>query len=408
MIPKTLLCCDGGLFSSWAERLSREYERVLWFKPWSKSFAHPNDFFIGTGYPHFERVEHFWKHVDEADTIAFFDIHFPDWATHLRDMGKPVWGPFYGEDLELDRVMAKEIMEQVGLPVNDYAVVHGMDELREFLEEHEDQFVKIPKLRGLTETFHSENYDLVKVKLDDLEHKLGGAAKVQQFVCESKIEAITESGYDGWCINGQFPKTSVFGCEIKDAGSASMVKPYNLLPREVREVNNKLAPVLEKYGYQGFWSTEIRVTRKSFFATDFTCRAASPCGENLQELFSNMGEIIEAGANGEIVEPKPVARYAVQAVIESTFAEEHWLPIEIAAEIRPYVKLYNSCVIEGQEYIVPTAVDMPQCGSVVGIGNTIDEAIRKVEGYAEQIKAYQLEVNTKALQQAKVELGKAA
>lgn len=407
MINKTILCVDGGLFSSWAERLSREYERVLYFRPWTKSFSHPNDYYIGTGY-NFERVEHFWEHVDEADTIAFFDIHFPDWATHLRQMGKPVWSAFYGEEMELDRVMAKEIMEQVGLPVNEYNVVTGMDELRAYLMENDDQYIKIPKLRGLTETFHSETYDLVKVKLDDVEHKVGGAAPIQQFICEKNVEAITECGYDGWCIHGQFPKTSVVGCEIKDAGSASVVKPYNLLPKEVREVNNKIAPVLQEYGYQGFWSTEIRVTKKTFFATDFTCRAASPCGENLQELFSNMGEVIEAGAHGEIVEPKPIAKYAVQAVIESVFAEEHWLPINIPEEIRPYVKLYNSCVIEGQEYIVPTAVDMPQCGSVVCTGDSLDAAIKKVEQYADQIKAYQLEVNVKALQKARVELGKAA
>lgn len=95
-------------------------------------------------------------------------------------------------------------------------------------------------------------------------------------------------------------------------------------------------------------------------------------------------------------------------MIESPFAEEHWLPINIPEEIREYVKLYNSCVIEGQEYIVPTAVDMPQCGSVVCTGDSLDAAIKGVENYAEQIEAYQLKVNLEALSQAKVELGKAA
>jgi hypothetical protein len=121
-----------------------------------------------------------------------------------------------------------------------------------------------------------------------------------------------------------------------------------------------------------------------------------------------MGEVIEAGAHGEIVEPKPISKYAVQAVIESPFSEEHWLPINIPEEIRSYVKLYNCCVIEGQEYIVPTTVDMPQIGSVVCTGDTLDSAIKKVEQYASQIEAYQLKVNVEALQQAKVELGKAA
>src|SRR5581483_12143326 len=103
MIPRTLLICENGLFASWAFRLAQEYERVLYFKPWLKSFAHPNDYYIGRGYEQFERVEHFWDHVDEADTICFLDVHFPDWATHLRSMGKPVWSAFYGEELELYR-----------------------------------------------------------------------------------------------------------------------------------------------------------------------------------------------------------------------------------------------------------------------------------------------------------------
>src|SRR6266481_4492730 len=207
MIPKTILIAEGGLFTSWAFRLAKEYERVLLFRPWTRSFSHPNDYRIASGYSEFERAEHFWEHVDEADTICFLDVHFPDWATHLRQLGKPVWSAFYGEDLELYRAETKEKLKQVGLPVSPYEVVYGMDELRDWLKDHPDQYVKISKLRGLTETFHSETYDLVKVKLDDIEHKLGGASSTQEFICEDAIDSITETGYDGWCIDGQFPKT---------------------------------------------------------------------------------------------------------------------------------------------------------------------------------------------------------
>jgi len=172
--------------------------------------------------------------------------------------------------------------------------------------------------------------------------------------------------------------------------------------------NDKLAPLLEQYGYRGFWSTEIRVTKNNFYPVDFTCRAASPCGENLQELFSNIGEVIEAGAHGEIVEPKPVAKYAAQAMIESPFAEDNWLPISIPDIIRSQFKLYHSCKIENQEFIVPTGIDMPQCGTIVATGDTLDAAIKKVEEYAKQIEGYQVKVNTEALYEAKTELGKAA
>ena len=408
MINKTLLICEGGLFQSWAHRLAREYDRVLLFRPWTRSFSHPNDFFIGTGYDTFERVENFWDHVDEADTIAFLDIHFADWATHLRAMGKPVWAPFYGEDLELERVNTKRLLKQIGLPVGPYEVLIGMDDLRQFLTTHDNQVVKVSKLRGLTETFTAMDYDMIKPKLDEVEHKLGGAAQIQEFICESKIEAVTETGYDGWCIDGKFPKTGVVGAEIKDCGAASMVASYAALPKEVRETNDKLSPVLAEIGYRGFISSEIRVTRDSYFPIDFTTRAASPCGENLQELFSDMGRVIEAGAHGYIHEPTPVAKYAVQAVLDSPFASENWLPIYIPEKSRSAFKLYHSCVIEGQEYIVPTGEHMDEIGSVVGTGNTIDEAIKNCTALSKQIQGYQIHINIEALEQAKTELEKAA
>lgn len=408
MISKTLLCVEGGLFGSWALRLAQEYDRVLHFRPWTRTFSHPNDYLIGSGYSKVQRVEHFWEHVDEADTIAFLDIHFADWADYLRQQGKPVWSAFYGEELELYRAETKSLLKKVGLPVSPYVVLNGMDELREHLKRHDNQVVKISKLRGLTETFTSERYDLIKIKLDDIEHKLGGMADSQEFVVEDKIEAITESGFDGWNIQGQFPKTATIGCEIKDAGGASKVLPYNLLPEEVRETNEKLSPSLKAYGYQGFFSTEIRVTKDSFYPIDFTCRAATPMGENLQELFSNMGEVIEAGAHGEIVEPIATAKYSAQAMIKSDFAAENWLPIYIPEKIRSHFKLYHSAIIDGQEFIIPTGIDMAECGSVCATGNTLEEAIKTCEEYAKQVEGYQVKCSTEALYEAKDELSKAA
>jgi len=408
MINKTVMCIDGGLFGSWALRLAKEYKRVLHFRPWTRSFSHPNDYIISSGYPQVERIEHFWDHIEECDTFCFLDIHFPDWADYLRDQGKAVWSAFHGEELELYRAETKALLKKVGLPVGKYVVLNGMDELREHLEKHDDQIVKISKLRGLTETFESERYDLIKIKLDDIEHKLGGLADSQEFVVEEKIEAITESGFDGICIQGQFPKTSVVGYEIKDSGCASKVTPYNLLPKEVRETNDKLSGTLKNFGYQGFFSTEIRVTEDSYFPIDFTCRAASPAGESLQELFSNIGEVIEAGAHSEIVEPIAQHKYAAQAMIKSEFAAESWLPIYIPKKARDRFKLYHAARVDGQEFIVPTGIDMAEIGSVVGVGNSIDEAIKDCEKLAKQIEGYQIKVNTDALHEAKEELEKAA
>lgn len=409
MINKCLCVVENGLFQSWAHRLAKDYDRVLLFRPWAESFSHLNDRYIGTGYESFERIENFWDHVQEVDTFCFADVHFPDWADHLRLLGKNVWSPFYGEELELLRFETKQLLTDIGIKVAPYEVVYGITALRDYLEEHDDQYVKVSKFRGVTETFHSQNYALVRVKIDELEHELGGASNIQEFIVEEAVEAVSEVGYDGFTIDGQFPKTSTFGCEIKDAGYLGVVKPYAQFPKEIRQVNDKLSEVLKQYGYRGFFSSEIRITKDAFYPVDFTCRAASPAGEALQELYSNWGEIIEGGSQGDLVEPTVTSKYAAQAILTSNFATQNWLPISIPEKIRDKFKLYHSCIVEGQEYVVPTAgVEMIELGSVVGVGNTPDEAIKKVKEYVDQAEAFELKNKVDSLADAKKELFKAS
>ena len=409
MIEKTICVCEGGLFQSLAHRLSKEYDRVLYYRPWTSTFSHPNDLQIGKGYENIERIDDPLdpSTFEQIDTFCFPDVYFKGLQKYLRSIGKPVWGAFDGEDMEMERAPMKEMMKRVGLPVNGYEVVIGITALRKFLEKHEDRFVKVSRVRGLTETFHAKNYELVKPKIDDIESELGGLAEVQEFIVEEGIPDAIEVGYDGFSIHGQYPKIAQWGVEIKDCGYAAELRNYSDLPKSVRFVNDKLSGPMDKCGYQGFFSTEIRVGKdRNPYLIDFTARAASPAGECLQALVTNLGEIIEAGAHGELEEIKKKDRFAAQAIITSDFAEEHWLPIYISEKIRDNFKLYHSCKVGDQEYIVPTEADMSEIGSVVATGSTIDEAIKKCKELAEQIEGFQVKVKTEAMDAAKAELRK--
>ena len=404
MIKRTALVIDNGLFQSFAYTLTRYYEKVLYWRPWIGTFAHPNDLHIGSGYD-FERIQNYDDYFeDDSVTWIFPDIYYASLQSWLRDQGKPVWGAGNGEELELLRAEAKELMKSVGIPVQPWEVVKGMKELRSFIQKNPGWHIKVSTVRGLTESFHAIDYDLVKPKLDSIEHELGGRAEVQEFVCEQGIPDAIESGYDGYCINGKFPKFASVGIEVKDAGFCTKIVPYNMIPSPVRMVNDKMAPVLKRYGYCGSLSTEVRIKGQKGYCIDFTCRSASPAGECLQELFLNFGEIIEGGANGELVEPIIKHRFAAQAILTSSFADENWLPIEIDPKIRQFVKLYHSCKVGDKEFIVPGEYDMSEIGSIVATGNTIDEAIKKVAEYAEEVKAFQLKCNTEAMQKAKADL----
>lgn len=406
MIDKTILVFDHGLFQSVAHRLARDYKRVLYFRPWQSSFSHPNDLRIGDGYDDIQKIESWLDYIDDADTFCFPDIGFAPEQSYLRSLGKAVWGAGNGEELETLRAETKELMSKLDLPVQPWEAVIGMDALREFLKKHEGWHVKISRVRGLSESFESKSYDLVKPKLDSIEHELGGMASVQEFVCEEGIPDALEMGYDGYFV-GKFPSTAVYGVEVKDCGYCAMVKPYASIPKEVRFVNDKLSLVMKKYDYRGFFSTEIRVGKdKKPYLIDVTARAASPAGESYQELYTNFGEIIEGGAHGELIEPKITGKFAAQAILTSSFTDENWLPVNVPDSIRNFVKLYHSCMVEDQQYIVPTDADMAEIGSVVATGNTLDEAIKKVSEIAEQVQAFGLKCKTDSLTDAKKDLVK--
>lgn len=408
MIKKTALICDHGLFQPLAHRLAEDYERVLYFRPWVSSFSSANDFQIGRGYDNVLRVEAYEPYFDDKDvTWVFPDLHFADLQTWLRKQGRAVWGAGHGEELELLRGEVKQLMSEIGLPVKKWTTVDGMEELRDYLKDHENVYVKISKFRGICETFCSPSYDLVKPKLDDIEHDLGGLAEVQEFIVEHPVDDATEVGYDGLSIDGVFPKIALCGVEIKDVCYFGKITPYAVLSEQVREVNKKLSPVMKQYGYRGFFSTEIRVAKdKKPYLIDLTCRHASPAGEALLEIVENMGEVIEGGANGELVELKPRGNFVAQAMLLSDFAIGNWLPISIPENIRQHVHLYHSCRINGMEYVVPTGADMPQIGSVTAYGETPQQAIKLCQQYVKKIEAFGLKDNTDKMADAQKELEK--
>jgi len=741
------------MFQSFAHRMARDFDRVLYWRPWVNSFSHPNDRHMGSGYQDITRVDSWLEHIDEVDVWAFPDIGYAPEQAYLRSLGKNVWGSGHGEELELLRGETKELLEEIRLPVQPWEWITGMKALREFIKKNPGWHVKVSTVRGLTESFRAIDYDLVKPKLDSIEHELGGRAEIQEFIVEEGIEGIecydketevltkdgwikiseatlshevatlnretleleyqrptktikrisktifkakkqkvdmaitgghnlavtnyrndvwhggklkliplqelspgiqyqmkadavwggteekiftlpsvdcdggkrkgsyrieaseikmddwleflgwmfsdgcitrlaygvyiTQSfnhpkeraaielllnrlpfkwnangqsfrinnfqlysflrpfcnhsqkrippfifglsprqirifldalfegdgttatngktkiyclgddkeladdvqrlvflagsngavikkkpqltasfiqgrkitrtketydvsehssrfycikksdfkeeeyndyvycvtvpngiiytrrngravwcgncGYDGYFV-GDFPKIAQVGIEVKDQGFLCSLLPYARIPKEVREVNDKLKPVLQKYGYAGNFSTEVRISKGKGYCIDFTCRSASPAGETMQELFLNFGEIVEDGSRGELVEPVIKDRFAAQAILTSSFADENWLPIEIPKEIRNQVKLYHSCMVGDQEFIIPGEYDMAEIGSVVATGRSIDDAIKKVGEYAEQVKAFGLKCRTDVLEGAKADL----
>jgi hypothetical protein len=401
---KSILIYDFGLFSSLAERLARDFGKVGYHVPWETSFSDGREYVLGMGLKGVERVHHWDDAVDDYDCLCFPDVLCGDLQEYYRRNGYRVWGAGAGGELELLRWKTKQRLRRLELPVNECVKVLGTEALRAYLREHDDQFVKVSTFRGLGETWQAKNYELACGYIDDFEAKYGALKLITEFIVEGEIPDCEEIGYDGYCINGAFPSTAVWGIEKKDEAYFSKVVKWRDLPEGVLRINEALAPVLHAFQYRQFLSTEIREKSGEPYLIDITARMASPGGEVYCELFANLGEIIWQGSGGVLVEPRMAGDYGAQIILTSEWAEDHWMPVQFPEEIRQWIKLYNHCRIEGVDYTVPQLARMKQIGSVVAIGDDPEEVCKACVERAEAVEGFDLEREIDSLEKAREEV----
>lgn len=395
---KTVCFVDNGLFVDFARMCAPAFKKAYYAGLFGGTFPRSVELVVGKGFDDIERLTHPLDKADEIDLWCFLDVGYAPLQTFLAEHGARVWGARNGEEMELHRWEFKEHLRDIGLPVQPCWKIVGMDELRSFLKDKKDVFVKTSLVRGDFETFHAESYAIVEPRLDEIAHILGPRKDSYVFIVEDNIKDAVEVGYDGFCIDGRFPSHSMMAYEVKDKGMVGTVKSEDKLAEPVSLVNKKLISTLKSYSYRGFLSTEIRYDKnKSAFFIDPCCRLGTPSNELLQELFQGWPETLWYGAEGTVVSPKPIARFGALAILHSEWAVEHWLELEVPKEVEPYVKLRFHTRIDKKHYVPPQVVGIPDVGAVVGTGNSLTAAIKQCQERAERIRGFQLEVDLEAL-----------
>lgn len=396
----TILIIDWGLFGvSWSQKLVPHFDRVLLHVPWTGPFPTSNRYLIGDGIEGVEKVDDIWPFLDEVDVFMFPDIYFGGLQTHLRELGKAVWGAGMAEELELFRYEAKQVFKDSGLPTKPYARLTGVDALRDYLKDKTNVFIKHSLVRGDVESFHHVNAELSEPLLDDLEKRLGARKFTKEFLVEEPIEGV-ELGYDGYTIDGQFPKTAMFAQEQKDVGMIAAIRPYDELPEGIKTVNEALTDHFREYQYRGFFSSEVRDDNGKPYLLDPCCRAASPGNEIYQEIYSNWPQIIVAGAHGELIDPEPVAKFGVEALIHSGWSRDQWQSLQFPDKIASKVKLRNACRVKDTWYIAPQPEGVIEIGAIVAVGETIMDAVKELKEIADQVQGYQLDIKMESLEKA--------
>lgn len=407
---KTKSACvvDLGLFVEVAVTLSKHFGKTLYHYPWQCSpFPRSNSKMVGAGLGSIEVVSYLWDIIDEVDLFVFPDIFLGDLQEELVRQGKRVFGSRRGDELEMHRAEAKRHYKKLGLPVGRFEVVKGIRELRRYLKENDNQYIKISVNRGDFETFESPNYHFAEPKLDELESRLGAKKYNTEFVVEEEIKDAVEVGYDGFCIDGQFPSHSLTGIEIKNKGYLGKFVPYSNLPKEITSFNEAIAPTLEAYKYRNFYSTELRVTKdKTPYMIDLCTRCGSPPTEVALMIYENLPDVMWFGAEGKCVAPESSHEWGAEILIESAWADNNWQAVQFPPELRDHVKMRNLTFVNDEYYVVPQSHGITEIGAVVAVGDSMDEVIDQAKEYCEQVKGYFTESFPASLDDAAEELEK--
>lgn len=384
---------DYGSFLGLADCLGRRVKESHYYSPFEQEFLAIDRCVIGDGFRHFKRVDEYMDpdFFESVDLWVFPDIGYGGFQRYLRSLGKAVWGSMGASDLELYRTRFLKVIGEVGLQVIPSEKIIGLSALSEHLKHVENKWIKVNRFRANMETWHHIDYAHSMDELAREAVEFGGLKEhivyvVQDPVEEEDGEPVIEIGYDGFCVDGQYPPSSFSGYEKKNELYLGSMLEYSKQPEEILAVNEAMAPVLAEYGYRNFVATEIRKRGKEFFYIDPTHRLAGQTMEHQFDTCANLPEVLWAGAHGEVLQPVFQALFAAEATLhyKAPVSGEAWKVLNIPDEVADWVKLYHCCRADGLYHFPPHNTN--EVGVIIGIGDTIEEAIEELKGHFEALK----------------------
>lgn len=385
----TALVFDHGLGLPIAERLARDCKRVLFHSPWEEGFSTINKAIIGDGLPNIERCNDIWNVKKEVDLWVFPDVQHAGLQLELASQGFAVWGSRDADRLELNREYFLKVIGELGLQLPVWKVCIGITELRRYLRQKENVYVKISKFRGSLETKHFRSWKLDENLLDLWAVRFGAVREHIRFLVFDAINTPLEIGGDTYNVHGKWPSLMLHGIEKKDEAYFAAVTKREDMPEVAKEVMDAFGPVLGKFWYANEWSMEIRVKDDIGYFLDPTTRLGLPSTASQLEIWENWSEIIWSGAHGELVEPELVktgeedepAMFSAELLLKANADDGLWPTVEIPKELNQWCKLADCCEVDGIRSWPREGGDDDAVGWLCAIGNTAAITIETMKKY---------------------------
>lgn len=388
----TVCVCDSdrSLFMPLAMHLAKDggFKRVLYSVGTDASFPKFGDACIGKGFGTFDRVDDFMltEHKSEIDLFVFPDIGNVGLQLELESQGKLVWGSRRGDAYETRREMFHKTLGEIGLQTPDNHVCSGLDELWSFLEDKENVYIKISRYRGSWETKKFRNMKLDEGLLYLLGTRFFPAHNKVKFIVCFEIPTTLEIGGDSYSIDGEWPSLMLHGLEKKDRAYFAAVTKREAMPEQLQEIFSAFGPKLKECRYRNQISFEDRVAGNKHYWIDATQRGGLPSSASQYTAWSNLPEILMAGADGILIEPIPSAKFTAECILTLKSDKEIAGTTEIPDELREWMNIASAYEVDG---VVAFPPDGDHSGNEIGwlcsTGNTIESTVEKMKELADAL-----------------------
>ena len=367
---------------------------VEYFTPYNaKFFSEYSDYSIGKGFG-VNKPFQFFDKIKNADVIANFALHNNDLISFLKGIypGKSIYGAGKGMILEWDRWALKKILTAVGMSVIHSEKIIGIEDLRDYLKDKKDKFVKSRYVfKGVMDTFPAPDLNSVDSLLKDIEQDLGIYSNEFEFIVEDKVDTEQEWGVDCFFNGEDYIKPYIYGVEF--GKNCYIGKVSDTLPEQLQDSLDRLKPVLKEYDYRGGFATEEKIVdKKKHYLLDFTARLASPFGTGMPYFIDNWAEMVAKIGSKQPVKAIFKHKYLCSVPICSGHLEQHNTKIEFDPKYKENIK-FEKAYKKGEDYYGIKKAPENMIAVVVNGADNVKDLIKSTKEIVETIKAYEIDKN---------------
>jgi hypothetical protein len=370
----------GGLFPVHAEALSDGGKNDVKYHTFYN--YRYEDYAIGKGYGHLDKILYFFEWLDWADLVVDFDVRGNDLIGWIRDNfpEKSTFGSGWGCKLEDDRLMLKDFIKSFGLPIQPYVHVKGITNLREHLKKNPKKYVKLNIFREDMESFYAEDYDSIEMTLDQIADAFGPHKETYDFIVEDLIETDVEIGFDGFFNGVEFLKPYLIGYEI--GKNLYIAKAVDELPPALEETRVAFTPLLQKLDYRGpiSWEEKI-ISQKEHYILDWCSRLLHPGSLLYTEHIKNWADMVYQCGLRKNVRIEYSNNYVGAFCLKSSKAINQYIKVNIEDEtkVKPNMVVGNkkgNYATKGEDHVAV----------VIASGDSVEEVLEQLHENAEGVE----------------------